>query len=153
DTPGLYQASDRLGQFMMKTAERALEDVDVVCLVEEATGRPERMDQIVLERLSSCRAPVYCCLNKIDLGHPKSRLLPLMRDYHARFPFSEIVPVSAEHGANCDQLFDLIAAAMPERPPYFPSDHLTDQPETFYVAEAIREKIFHLTHQEVPYAC
>ncbi len=63
------------------------------------------------------------------------------------------MPISAEVGTNCDRLFELVAAAMPERPPYFPPDHLTDQPETFFVAEAIREKIFHLTHQEVPYAC
>jgi len=153
DTPGLYQASDRLGQFMNKTAERALEDVDVVCFVAEATERPDRIDDHVLERLAPCRVPVYCCLNKIDLVHPKSRLLPVMDAYARRFRFAEVVPVSAEDGANCDRLFDLIASTMPERPAYFPPDHLTDQPETFYVAEAVREKIFHLTRQEVPYAC
>jgi GTP-binding protein Era len=153
DTPGLYRASDRLGEVMTRAVERALEDVDVVCLVAEATERPDRIDDLVLERLRACRAPVYCCLNKVDLVSPKSRLLPLIEAYRARRDFAEIIPISAATGTNCDRLLDLIVAAMPERPPYFPTEHLTDQPETFFVAEAVREKIFHLTHQEIPYAC
>jgi GTPase len=153
DTPGLHHASGPLGQLMAKTAERALEDVDVICLVVEATGRPDRVDDEVLERLRSVRAPIYCCLNKVDLVTPKSRLLPLIDAYRARYPFAEIIPVSASTGTNCDRLLDAIVAALPERPPYFPADYLTDQPETFFVAEAIREKIFHLTRQEIPYAC
>jgi GTP-binding protein Era len=84
---------------------------------------------------------------------PKSRLLPLIDAYRARFPFAEIVGGGAEQGTNCDRLLDLIVAALPARPAYFPADYLTDQPETFYVAEVIREKIFEATHQEVPYAC
>lgn len=154
DTPGIHQASGPLGHLMAKSAERALEDVDVACLVVEATGRPDRVDNEILERLRPLRVPVYCCVNKVDLVSPKSRLLPLIQAYRdARCRFSEIIPVSATTGANCDRLLDLIVHALPERPPYFPADYLTDQPETFFVAEAIREKIFHLTHQEVPYAC
>ncbi len=154
DTPGIHQASGPLGRLMAKSAERALEDVDVACLVVEATGRPDRVDDEILERLRPLRVPVYCCVNKVDLVSPKSRLLPLLQAYRdARCRFSEIIPVSATTGANCDRLLDLIVRALPERPPYFPADYLTDQPETFFVAEAIREKIFHLTHQEVPYAC
>ncbi len=153
DTPGLHQASGRLGQLMMKSVERALEDVDVVCLVVEATERPDQIDDETLARLRSCRAPVYCCLNKVDLVHPKSKVLGLIETYRARYPFAEIIPISAEGATNCDRLLDLILAAMPERPAYFPPDYLTDQPETFFVAEVIREKIFRLTHQEIPYAC
>jgi GTP-binding protein Era len=152
DTPGLHPASGQLGQLMIKAAERALEDVDVVCLVADATERADRLDDI-LGRLRSCRAPVYCCLNKVDLVHPKSRILELIEAYRARYAFAEIIPISAEEGTNCDRLLDLIEAGLPERPPYFPPDYLTDQPETFFVAEAIREKIFRLTHQEIPYAC
>src|SRR5262249_10178142 len=63
------------------------------------------------------------------------------------------IPVSAVTGANCARLLDLIVRTLPARPPYFPADYLTDQPETFFVAEAVREKIFHLTRQEIPYAC
>jgi GTP-binding protein Era len=153
DTPGLHGTSGPLGQFMAKSAERALEDVDVICFVVEATGRPDRIDDEALTWLGAVRAPVYCCLNKVDLVAPKSRLLPLIEAYRARYPFAEIVPLSATAGTNSDRLLDAIVTALPERPPYFPSDYLTDQPETFFVAEAIREKIFYLMRQEVPYAC
>ena len=153
DTPGLHAASSALGQLMAKTAERALEDVDVICLVVDATGRLDRIDDEAIAWLRSVRVPVYCCLNKVDLVTPKSRLLPLIEAYRARYPFAEIIPVSATAGTNSDRLLELIVAALPERPAYFPADFLTDQPETFFVAEAIREKIFHLTREEIPYAC
>ncbi len=153
DTPGLHQPSGKLGELMAEAVDRALEDVDVVCLVAAATGRPDRIDEEVLGRLRSSRAPVYCCLNKIDLISPKSKLLPLIAAYQQRYPFAEIIPISATEGANCDRLLDRIVQALPERPPYFPPDYLTDQPETFYVAEMIREQIFRLTHEEIPYAC
>jgi GTP-binding protein Era len=138
---------------MQEAAARALEDVDIVCLVAEATERPGRQDATVLERAAAAGAPVFCCLNKIDLVTPKSRMLPLIDAYRSRHPFAEIVPISAERGDNCDTLLELIVRALPERPPYFPRESLTDQPETFFVAEMIREKIFRLTREEVPYAC
>jgi GTPase len=153
DTPGLHAGRSRLGELMAKTAERAVEDVDVVCFVLEATEKPERVDASSLERLRPGRCPVFAVINKTDLVASKSKLLPLMAACRAAFVFQEIVPVSAETGENCDRLLALILDAMPERPPYFPRESLTDQPETFWVAEAIREKIFRLTHQEVPYAC
>ena len=153
DTPGLHAGTGRLGELMVKAAERALEDVDVVCLVLEATEKPERLDTTVLERLRGGDCPIYAVIDKTDLVAPRRKLLPLIAACDAAFPFREIVPVSAESGENCQRLLDLIVSAMPERPPYFPRESLTDQPETFWVAEAIREKIFRLTHQEIPYAC
>jgi GTP-binding protein Era len=153
DTPGLHEGTGRLGELMVKTAERALQDVDLVCLVLEATERPERLDRAIFERLKGARVPVYAVLNKIDLVAPKSKLLALISACRAAFAFKEIVPVSAESGENCERLLALLVAAMPQRPPHFPRESLTDQPETFWVAETIREKIFRLTNQEVPYAC
>jgi GTP-binding protein Era len=153
DTPGLHLGSGRLSQLMARTAEKAVEDVDLVCFVAEATEDPARLDRDALDRLRAVRAPVYCCLNKIDLVSPKSRLLPLIAAYRVAHSFAEIVPISAERGEHCDRLLELIVAALPERPAYFPPDALTDQPETFWVAESIREKIFRLAHQEVPYSC
>jgi GTP-binding protein Era len=153
DTPGLHVGGGRLGDLMASAADRALEDADAVCLVVEATERPSRIPQAPLDRIASCRAPVFCCLNKADLVTPKERLLPLIDAYRKRHPFKEIVPISARQGLQCDRLLDLLVAEMPERPAFFPPDTLTDQPETFYVAEKIREKIFLLTHEEVPYAC
>src|SRR5262249_40903849 len=110
-------------------------------------------DEDLWARLRAQSAPVFCCLNKVDLVAAKARLLPLLQAYGVAYPFAEVVPVSAAKGTNCDRLLALIAAAMPERPAFFPADTLTDQPETFFAAETIREKIFRLTHQEVPYAC
>jgi GTP-binding protein Era len=153
DTPGLHPAVGPLGQLMQKTVERALEDVDLVCWVADAMARSADAGGEGLDRLRGLAVPVYCCLNKIDLVAPKSRLLPLIAAYRARYAFAEIVPISAEAGTNCDRLLELIVQAMPERPAYFPEDYLTDQPETFFVAEVVREKIFRLTHQEIPYAC
>jgi GTP-binding protein Era len=153
DTPGLHAAPGRLDEIMRRAAERALEDVDLVCFVTEATARSAEADAEVLARLARVRVPVYCCLNKVDLVRDKSRLLPLIDDFRGRHPFAEVVPISAEEGTQCDRLLQHVVAALPERPAYFPRDFITDQPETFFVAEAIREKIFHLTHEEVPYAC
>ena len=153
DTPGLHPARGPLGHIMDQTVERVLQDVDLVCWVVDGAARPGENGSRGLERLRDSRVPVYCCLNKVDLVAPKSLLLPQIASLRAQYPFAEVIPVSAQRGDNCDRLFELIARAMPEHPPHFPADYLTDQPETFYVAEVIREKLFELTHQEVPYAC
>ena len=151
DTPGLHAGGGKLDAFMLKTAERAIEDVNVLCLVVDATERPAS-DAIVLRALASYAGPVFCLLNKADRIRPKARMLPVIETWQRRHPFAEILPVSATEGSNCDRLLELIVARMPEHPAYFPDDVTTDQPETFYVAEVVREKVFHFTHQEVPYA-
>ncbi len=153
DTPGLCDAKGPLGQLMVKAVHRSLEEVDLICLVAEATDDPGRIDEGLLKPLAAFRGPVFCCLNKADLVRPKTRLLPLIEAYRRRYPFREILPISAMDGTNCDRLLELTAAALPEHPPYFPPDVLTDQPETFFVAEVIREKIFRFTREEIPYAC
>jgi GTP-binding protein Era len=152
DTPGLGPLTGKLGEFMAKTVERALEDVDVICAVVDATAR-EHPDARVLDALRGHeRATAFCLLNKADAVTPKTRILPLIEAWSAAYPFREILPISALDGTNCDRLLDLIVAAMPGHPAFFPVDATSDQPETFYVAEVIREKIFLLTHEEVPYA-
>jgi GTP-binding protein Era len=151
DTPGLHPGGGRLGDFMLRTAQRAAEEVDVVCLVVDATA-PGGPDDLVLGPLRAFRGPTFCALNKVDRIRPRSRLLPLIDAWRAAHRFTEIVPVSALDGTNCDRLLAALVAALPEHPPYFPPDATSDQPETFYVAEMVREKIFHLTHEEIPYA-
>jgi GTPase len=151
DTPGLYPADGKLGAFMQKTAHRAVEDVDLVCLVVDAST-VDGPDRIVLDPLRAYTGPVFCVLNKVDRVRPKSRMLPLIETWGRGRPFAEIVPVSAMEGTNCDRLVELIVGTLPEHPPFFPADATSDQPETFYVAEMIREKVFHFTRQEVPYA-
>ncbi len=151
DTPGLQPGAGKLSAFMLKTAQRAVEDVDLVCLVAAAHGR-DRPDEVVLGSLRGYLGPTFCVLNKVDLVRPRDRVLPLIETWRRAHPFREIVPVSALDGTNCDRLMALIVGVLPEHPPYFPEDATSDQPETFYVAEVIREKIFHLTRHEVPYA-
>jgi GTP-binding protein Era len=153
DTPGLHEPAGPLGQLMARAVQRAVEEVDVVCLVAEATGDPAAPDEGLVKGLAAFRGPVFCCLNKVDLVHPKERLLALLEAWERQYPFRGIVPISATLGTNCDRLLELVAAALPEHPAYFPADTLTDQPETFFVAEVIREQIFRFTRQEVPYAC
>lgn len=151
DTPGLNPASGKLGEFMRKTVERALEDVDLICAVVDTTER-EHPDPLLLATLEVRSMPAFCLLNKADAVQPKSRMLPVIEAWRSRHAFAEILPISALDGTNCDRLTELIVRAMPEHPAFFPGDTATDQPETFYVAEVIREKVFLLTRDEVPYA-
>jgi GTP-binding protein Era len=151
DTPGLHAPAGKLGAFMRQTVERALEDVDLVCVIADVT-EPRHPDPEVLKMLGRHRGPAYCVLNKTDRVRAKGRLLPLIDAWQAAGRFREIVPISALDGTNCDRLLRLIVDALPEHPAFFPLDATSDQPETFYVAEMIREKVFLLTHEEVPYA-
>jgi GTP-binding protein Era len=151
DTPGLHAPAGKLGAFMRRTVERALEDVDLVCVIADVT-EPRHPDPEMLEMLGRHRGPAYCVLNKTDRVRAKDRLLPLIDAWQAAGRFREIVPISALDGTNCDRLLRLIVDALPEHPAFFPLDATSDQPETFYVAEMIREKVFLLTHEEVPYA-
>ncbi len=151
DTPGLHTGGGRLGDFMLQTARRAVEDVDAVCLVVDATDRAAP-DDLVLAPLRAYGGPAVCALNKIDLVQPKAALLPLLERWHAAHPFRALIPISAADGTGCEALLEVLLGALPEHPPFFPADATSDQPETFWAAEVIREQIFHFTHQEVPYA-
>jgi GTP-binding protein Era len=151
DTPGLHAGGGKLGEFMLQTARRAAKDVDVVCLVVDAADR-SGPDDLVLAPLREYHGTAICALNKIDLVKPKGALLPLLERWRAAHAFEALVPIAAADGTNCDRLLAVLLAALPEHPPFFPADATSDQPETFWVAEVIREQIFTFTHQEVPYA-
>ena len=151
DTPGLHVGRGQLGEFMQRTAERAAEEVDCVCLVVDASAREDGND-VVLLPLQRFPGPVFCALNKVDRVRPKSRLLPIIERWRQAHVFTEILPISAADGTNCDRLLTLLTEALPEHPAFFPADATSDQPETFYVAEIVRERVFHLTREEVPYA-
>ena len=151
DTPGLHPGGGQLGEFMQQTTARAAEEVDAVCLVVDATGR-DGVDELVLSPLQRFDGPVFCALNKVDRLRPKSRLLPIIEGWRTAHAEAEILPISAADGANCDRLLSLLINALPEHPAFFPLDATSDQPETFYVAEIVRERIFRLTREDVPYA-
>jgi GTP-binding protein Era len=153
DTPGLHPPRGKLGHFMAATAAQAIEEVDVVVLVADATEAVDAAGTGVFAALASVTAPTVLALNKVDLVPDKTRLLPRLDAYAARHPFHALVPISASRGTGVDRLEATITALLPVGPPLYPADTVTDQPETFFVAETIREKLFLATREEVPYAC
>jgi len=153
DTPGLHTPRGRLGEFMAATAVQALAEVDGVVFVAEATESPAALGDESLAPLSRVAAPVLLVLNKVDRLADKQRLLPLLDAYAARYAFRELIPLSALDGTGVERLERAIQALLPPGPAFYPPDTVTDQPETFFVAETIREQLFLLTRHEVPYAC
>jgi len=151
DTPGMHNARSRLNQFMMEAALSSVKGVDVVLLLVDAGAYSGHRDELLLGVLEGISVPVVLALNKIDLL-PKEKLLDVIAAHAELHPFREIVPVSATTGDGVELLVKLLADLLPEGVAYFPDDILTDLPERFIVAEMIREKVFRLTHDEVPYS-
>jgi GTP-binding protein Era len=151
DTPGMHNARSRLNQFMMEAALSSVKGVDVVLLLVDASTFSGNPDDLLLGVLEGINVPVVLALNKIDLL-PKEKLLEVIAAHARLYPFREIIPVSAASGDGVELLVKLLAGMLPEGVPYFPDDILTDLPERFIVAEMIREKVFRLTHDEVPYS-
>ncbi len=152
DTPGIHKPRSRLNQLMMEEVEEALRERDLLLLLVDATKTFGPGDQFAIECLRKSPTPSFLALNKIDLLREKKVLLPLMDHYQNLHSFREIVPVSALTGDNVEHLLSTILRHLPQGPPYFPPDHITDLPARFLAAEIIREKIILLTRQEVPYA-
>ena len=151
DTPGLHRKARRaMNRLMNRAAANALTDADIILFVTEATRWTDE-DADVLARIESAGLPAIAVLNKIDLVHPKVRLLEALDTMSARHPFAEIVPISARKHDNLDALLELLPAHLPESPPLFPADMRTDRGVEFHAAEVIREKLTLLLHQELPY--
>lgn len=151
DTPGIHRAKTRLNKFMVDEALSSVQGVDLILFLVDGAADPEKEAGMIKEVLSGVEAPVILVMNKIDLV-PKGELLGRMGVYGDTYPFKEIIPVSASTGDGVEQLVQLVHGLLPEGPCYFPDDILTDVPERFIVAEIVREKIFRLTHDEVPYS-
>lgn len=150
DTPGIHKPRHRLGELMVEAAEHSMRDVDLLlCVVDASAGRG-RGDEYVIERVKDARSPAMLVINKIDLVE-KPKLLTLIDTYRELHPFAEIVPVSALSGEQVDVLRRLIFAHLPDGPFYYPPDAVTDSPETFIIAELIREKVLLLTRDEIPH--
>ncbi|NOR66039.1 MAG: GTPase Era [Woeseiaceae bacterium] len=151
DTPGLHRkAAKAMNRMMNRTAASALADADLVLFVSEA-GRWTDEDGDVLRRLQSISVPVVAVLNKVDLVHPKEKLLEAIAEIAERHEFAEILPLSARKQDKFDTLLTMIPNYLPESPQLFPDDMQTDRSIEFQAAEVIREKLTLSLHQEIPY--
>lgn len=151
DTPGIHKRQSKLGDYMNKTALSTLGEVEAVLFLVDASEGIGGGDRFIAEQLKSIRTPVILVMNKIDKIEPPE-LLPLIEEYRSLHDFAEIVPISAMLGSNVNTLLDQIQKYLPEGPQYYPEDQVTDHPEQFVCAELIREKILHMTREEVPHS-
>ncbi|WP_449537015.1 GTPase Era [Ferdinandcohnia sp. Marseille-Q9671] len=151
DTPGIHKPKHKLGDFMMKVAQNTLKEVDIVLFMINAEEGYGRGDEFIIERLKTVQTPVFLVVNKIDQIHP-DKLLEVIEKYKGLYPFKEIVPISALQGTNTPRLVEQIKQYLPEGPQYYPADQVTDHPERFIITELIREKVLHLTREEIPHS-
>lgn len=151
DTPGIHPARSELNQRMVRAAIASGQDADVLLFLIEAAAPLIEKDQQMIESLRGSSGVPFLVINKIDLVRRKN-LLPIMDQYQKLHPFKEILPISAITGEGIDILLDEILKVLPESPPYYPEDMVTDQTERFWVSEIIREKVIHQSYQEIPYS-
>ena len=151
DTPGIHKPGSALNRMMMDELQHALEGLDILSLIVDASADFGPGDRFSLEWVKRFRGPVFLLLNKVDRVK-KPALLPLIDRYRREFDFAEIFPISALTGEGCFDLTNAWLTHLPEAPPYFPADQFTDQPERFLAAELIREKAILATREEVPHA-
>jgi GTP-binding protein Era len=151
DTPGLHHHQQRaLNRAMNRTAAAAALDADVVALVLEAL-RFGAEDDLALARARESGRPVIAVVNKIDIVKQREKLLPFLAELATRHEFAEIIPVSARDPRDMQRLLEVITRHLPESPPLFPADQLTDRSENFRICENIREKLTMELHEELPY--
>ena len=150
-TPGLHEADTVMNRQMMREVAAALEGIDVLLMMVDASRTLPHADSMLLERGKRFAGKAILALNKIDRV-PKPKLLPLMDAFAKGFPFAALVPISALKGDGCEELLKEILKNLPKGEPFFPEDQVTDQPERFLVSEIIREKAVDLTYHEVPHA-
>jgi GTP-binding protein Era len=151
DTPGLHSPDSALGRQMMHEVAAALEGIDVLLLMVDASRTPPHADDFLLDRAKRFTGKTILALNKVD-GLAKEKLLPLIEVYNKAFQFTAIVPISALKGNGCEELVGEIFRLLSEGEPYFPEDQVTDQPERFLAAEIVREKAIQAMYHELPYA-
>jgi len=151
DTPGLHAGAKRaMNRHMNRAALSSLQDADVNLFVVEALRWTDE-DQRVLDELVKQGRPIVLIINKVDKVFPKERLLPFIDELSHRASFAEVVPISALKGKQTDELPEVIARYLPQSPPHFPPDQLTDRSDEFQAAEIVREKLTWRLRQELPY--
>jgi len=151
DTPGIHKPKHKLGDFMLKVSKNTLREVDIIMFMVNAEQKLGKGDEFILEMLAGNPTPVFLVINKIDQIHP-DELIGIIESYKERYDFAEIVPISALQGNNVENLLETVKKYLPEGPQYYPADQVTDHPERFIISELIREKVLHLTREEIPHS-
>ncbi len=136
---------------MLKVAKNTLREVDAILLMVDSVDRIGKQDRYILEMLKGNETPVFLVMNKIDLIHP-DKLLSVTEAFRKEYDFADVIPISALEGINIDGLLEVLTKHLPEGPQYYPADQVTDHPERFIISELIREKVLHLTHEEIPHS-
>lgn len=150
DTPGIIKPSYELQDSMMDFVKSALEDADVILYMVEI-GEKSIKDPDVHNKIQSTKTPTIILLNKIDLSNQED-LENQINIWSKKYPNTEIYPISALNNFNTEKVINRIIELIPESPPYFPKDQLTDKPERFFVNEKLREKILMYYNKEIPYS-
>ena len=150
DTPGVLKPNYKLQESMLNFSESALVDADVLLYVTDTIEQPDK-NQEFMEKVRRLDVPVLLLINKIDLSNQED-LVKLVDQWHEMLPKAEIIPVSAKARFNVDAVMKRIRELIPDSPPYFGKDQLTDKPARFFVTEIIREKILLYYDKEIPYA-
>ncbi|MFC2137629.1 GTPase Era [Bacteroidota bacterium] len=150
DTPGIIKPHYKLQKFMLNFVNSALQDADILLYLTDVVETWDK-NKIYLKKLNDINIPIILLINKIDLVDPKA-IKQLIQDWKLRLPKAKIIPVSALKKLNIDTLLNDIINLLPECPPYFPKDQLTDKPEKFFVSEFIREQILINYRKEIPYS-
>jgi len=150
DTPGIIIPAYKLHQSMMKVVNEALIDADIILLVIDATNDTP-LPENALEKIKNAKVPVYVLINKIDLLDEKA-LEDIVARNKREFPNSDIIPISAKTGFGAKLLLDLLLKNLPENPPYFDQNDLTDRTTRFFVSEIIRGNILKYYDKEIPYS-
>lgn len=152
DTPGIHKGMKKtINRMMNKTAMNVLSDVDAIVFLVDGTHWNEE-DEYALSLIKRVNVPCILAINKIDKIADKNALLPWIKEMELRHPFSSIIPISAKTGLQIDTLQEELKSMMPESPHLFDQDQTTDRPVRFLCAELLREKVFRLSGQELPYS-
>lgn len=150
DTPGLISPGYKLQEYMLKFARSAFTDADIILYVTDIEDDMENAGEMVV-RLNKLKIPLFILINKIDLSN-ETTVNALIHEWQIAVPAATVIPISALEKFNLEKIFALILENLPESPPFYPKDELTDKSERFFVSEIIREKILLNYQQEVPYA-
>lgn len=150
DTPGILDPQYKMQERMMRAVDEALIDADVLIVLVELGQVPEKSENVIA-RAKRYKGAMVVLVNKVDTGD-EVQLLEALHLWQATFPEAKVVPLSALHGLNVEELRTYLIANLPEHPPYFPKDELSDRNMRFFISEMIREKVLGLYKQEIPYS-